>query len=391
MSKRVVLLRYGELFLKSEPVMRQFISALIVSLNRSLKAHDLDAVITTPRGRIFIEGSLPEKIAELASRIFGVIDVSIALKTENDPDSLANAAAEIAALKLKEGMSFAVRPTRQGVPGFSSQELGARVGSEILNRFPGISVNLSSPDYEIFVESRPFGGYAYDKRIPGPGGLPSCTQGTVVSLISSGLDSPVASWLMMKRGCDIIHLHIDGGKWAGPDVLSTAIESHAALSLWAAGVKMELIVVPAESFYSDLVSLTNPRYRCIICKRFMYRLGSRITDITGAYALVTGENLGQVASQTLSNLAVISESANVAVIRPLITNDKTDTIVIARNIGTFVKGNKDLGCRAVPARPATKSTIDEIVKAESKIGIEGHIERAVAEKRSIFALNGEII
>ena len=147
--------------------------------------------------------------------MFGIIDVSICTLTGKETGDLSSAAAALASTHLEPGMSFAVRAKRQQKVGLTSQELGEQIGSAIYDRVPGLRVDLERPDYEIFVEVRDFGGLVYDSRIPAPGGLPFGTQGHVLVLLSSGIDSPVASWLAMKRGCAITHLHLDAGRWAG--------------------------------------------------------------------------------------------------------------------------------------------------------------------------------
>ena len=250
-------------------------------------------------------------------------------------------------------MSFAVRAKRQHKTGLNSQELGTAIGSQIYDHIPGLTVDLDEPDYEIFVEVRDFGGLVYDSRIPGPGGLPWGTQGRVLVLLSAGIDSPVASWLAMKRGCEITHLYLDAGKWAGSDVTAAAIDNHRKLSLWCAGNPVSLVIARSEQLFDAMIRLrVPPRYRCVICKRFMQSIAARLMVQEGALAVVTGENLGQVASQTLANLGVVADAATVPVLRPLITYDKEETITIARRIGTFESRPGDLSCRAVPKMPA---------------------------------------
>ena len=200
-------------------------------------------------------------------------------------------------------MSFAVRAKRQQKTGPNSQELGTLIGSAIYDHVPGLRVDLDNPEYEIFVEIRDFGGLVYDSRISAPGGLPWGTQGRVLALLSSGIDSPVASWLMMKRGCEITHLHLDAGRWAGKDVTLAAIENHRRLSRWCYGNPLSLVIANSEFLYDRMDQLRiPPRYRCVICKRFMQRVAGNLMEKEGALAIVTGENLGQVASQTLANL-----------------------------------------------------------------------------------------
>lgn len=390
-AKKIVMVRYGELFLKSEPVKYHFIGLLLRNIGKALSAAGLTYHTETPRGRILLYGDDPVKIAAITARVFGVVDVSVCTLTDAEPDALCAEAIGLASIHLQAPMSFAVRAKRQNKVGMNSQELGAYVGSAIYDHIPGLKVDLEKPDYEIFVEMRDFGGLVYDTRIPAPGGLPWGTQGRVIALLSSGIDSPVASWLAMKRGCEIIYLHMDGGRWAGADVREAAIENLRKLSLWCPGYPMQMIIADSEPLYEAVQRCrVAPRYRCVLCKRFMVRVGARLLEPENAYALITGENLGQVASQTLANLAIISEVVAIPILRPLITYDKSEIVTIARRIGTFEMHPGDLACRAVPKMPTTAATLDPIKEAEEKIGIEELIEHAISSIQYVTALNGEI-
>jgi thiamine biosynthesis protein ThiI len=384
----VVMVRYGELFLKSGPVMRQFIQALLRNTGKALESENLSYRFELHRGRLLIHGDEPEKIAVLASRIFGIVDVAVSFLTGNTLPEIEAEAVRRAKERLSPGTSFAVRARRQGVPGITSQESAAHVGAALLREYPGARVDLDHPDYEIFIEMREFGTLIYDRHHPAPGGLPIGTQGNVLSLLSPGIDSPVATWLMMKRGCGVANLHVDAGRFAGADVLATTRNHHAILSSWTAGQPLEMLVVDAEPFYESLTTGISPRLRCVLCKRFMLHAGSRLAFSRGDWALVTGDSLGQVASQTLANMAVISGASTVPVLRPLIAFDKNETVILARKIGTFEKAPGDLGCRAVPRTPATAATLDEVAGCEKEMDMEGLVREALTRVRVLTALNG---
>jgi tRNA uracil 4-sulfurtransferase len=390
-GEQVVMARYGELFLKSEPVKHHFIGVLLRNIRKALSSSGLSCRYETPRGRILIYTDDPAKTAEIVSRVFGVVDVSICLRTGSRIDDLSRCAVRLASEHLSPGQSFAVRAKRQYKTGPDSQELGARIGSSIFDAVPGLTVDLDAPDYELFVEVRDFGGLVYDSRIRGPGGLPWGTQGRVLVLLSSGIDSPVASWLMMKRGCEITHLYLDAGRWAGADVTTAAIENHRKLSAWCAGNPIPMVIANSEMLFDEMSRLRiPPRYRCVICKRFMLRAAGELMAKEGTQAVVTGENLGQVASQTLPNMSVISEAACVPVLRPLITYDKEETITLARKVGTFDATPGDLACRAVPKMPATAAVLDEVREYEVQLAVGDLVKRTCSELRFVTALNGTI-
>jgi len=390
--EKLVMVRYGELFLKSESVKHHFIGMLLRNIGKALSASALAYHYETPRGRILIYGDHPEKIADVVSRIFGLVDVSICIRTGNRLEDICKEAVALASANLHEGMSFAVRAKRQQKTGLNSQELAEFIGSAIYDNIPGLHVSLDNPEYELFVEIRDFGGLVYDSRIAAPGGLPWGTQGRVLALLSSGIDSPVASWLMMKRGCEITHLHLNAGRWAGKDVTRAAIENHRRLSHWCYGNRLPLVIAPSELLYDRMDQLRiPPRYRCVICKRFMHRVASLLMEKEGALAVVTGENLGQVASQTLANLSIISEAVAVPVLRPLITYDKEETITLARKIGTFDAHPGDLTCRAVPPMPATAAVLETIKESEQKMDIDEIVQKTLSDLRFVTALNCEIV
>jgi thiamine biosynthesis protein ThiI len=391
-QETLVMVRYGELFLKSEPVKHHFIAMLLRNIRKALGAAGITCRYETPRGRILIYGDEPERIAGIVSRIFGIVDVNVCQRTSAGLPELSRCALALAFRNLTAGMSFAVRVKRQHKTGLTSQELGTEIGSFVYDHIPGLSVDLDDPDYEIFVEVRDFGGLVYDERIPGPGGLPWGTQGRVLVLLSSGIDSPVAAYLVMKRGCEVTHLYLDAGRWAGSDVTAAAIDNHRKLSLWCAGNPLSMVIAESEPLFDRMSQLNiPPRYRCVICKRFMQRVAGRLLTHEGALAIVTGENLGQVASQTLANLGVIADAVTVPILRPLITYDKEETITIARRIGTFDAKPGDLACRAVPKMPATAAALEEVRIYEQKIGIGNLVEYAVTHTRFVTALDGRIV
>jgi thiamine biosynthesis protein ThiI len=391
-KEKLVMARYGEIFLKSESVKHHFIGMLLRNIKKALSVSQLSCRFETPRGRILIYGEYPEKIADIVSRIFGIVDVSVCTRTDSALQDICSEAIVQASAKLHAGMSFAVRAKRQHKSGPNSQELGTLIGSAVYDHIPGLIVDLDHPDYELFVEVRDFGGLVYDSRITAPGGLPWGTQGRVLALLSSGIDSPVASWLVMKRGCEITHLHLDAGRWAGKDVTSAAIENHRRLSRWCSGYPLSMVIANSELLYDRMDQHhIPPRYRCVICKRFMLRIAGCLMKKEGALAVVTGENLGQVASQTLANLTVISETASIPVLRPLITYDKEETITLARMIGTFDSHPGDLACRAVPSMPATAAVLKTVVACEQKIGIDEIVVLVLSDLRYVTALNCAIV
>ncbi|HQD25608.1 MULTISPECIES: tRNA uracil 4-sulfurtransferase ThiI [Methanoculleus] len=385
-----VMIRYSEIFLKSEPVKRRFISIMIENIRLALEAEGLSYRIEAPRGRVLIYGDEPRQIAGVAARTFGVASVSVCTVTTPDIEGISAAAVEHAKRRLHPGMSFAVRARRSGVEGFNSQELAAEVGSAILDRISDARVNLTAPDYEVFVEAREFGGLVYDEKIDGPGGLPYGTQGEVLCLLSAGIDSPVASWLMMRRGCRMVHVNMRGGRFGGADLERNVLANHARLSTWIPGHPLDLLVVDMEPFFEVITGLKEPRYRCILCKRFMLRVAGILARERGAYALVNGDNLGQVASQTLANMTVIASATSIPVLRPLIGFDKEEIIERARAIGTFEPHPGSVECAVAPRYPSTAAPAETIARIEEEIGVAALAEQATGAVQRYRAKNGVI-
>jgi len=386
-----VLLRFGELFLKSEAVKKIYMRTLRQNIDLALAAAGAEHEIEVRRDRVLVHGPDVDAITRVVSRIFGIVDVAVCTRTGTTIPEMGGVALERARRHLRAGMSFAVRAKREGVEGYTSQEIGAEVGSVIYDAIPGLSVDLSHPDYEVFVEARPYGGLVYDERIPAPRGLPFGTQDRVLTLLSAGIDSPVASWLMMRRGCTATHLSLDSGRWQGTAVRDAVIRHHAILSTWCMGHPLDLIVADMEPFFDAMTAAGEYHYRCLLCKRFMVRVADAVARKEGVLAVVTGDNLGQVASQTLANLGVIEAAATLPLLRPLLTYEKAEAVDLARMIGTFDEDAGDLGCRAVPKKPATRADLTKIEEAEEKIGVDDLVAAAMESLRRVRAKNGKIV
>ena len=389
MEKRTVMLRIGELWLKSEPVKKQFMKTLLRNVRAALDAAGLTYEIEEFRGRVLIHGDA-EQIAASVSRVFGIVDVSICTTCGNTPEEIGKAAVTLAKEKLKPGMRFAVRAKRQFVKGFTSQQLAAAVADAVWNEIPGFVVDLDNPEYEIFVEAREYGGIVYDDRIPAQGGLPLGTAGRSAVLLSAGIDSPVAAWLMMRRGVVLSGVFADAGRWAGPATRDLALDNARILSTWSPGRAFPLWVVPVEKFLDAVYASCDTHYTCLFCKRFMMRVADKIAANNRLEGIVSGENLGQVASQTLQNMKVITASVETPILRPLLTYDKEEIVGIARKIGTYHESPGDTTCHAVPKKPATRSDSEKICSEEGRMDLEALLEEAVASAELWIAKDGEI-
>jgi thiamine biosynthesis protein ThiI len=388
-----VLVKYGEIFLKSEPVKKRFEAKLLANIRRALAAAGLEADITSHRGRILLSGSDPAGIAAAAAGVFGVVAAGPCTLTPAGREELETNAVSFAAGAIGDAASFAVRARRSGMKGFSSQELAASIGEGVLLARPDVRVDLRNPSFELFVEARDTGGIIYSAMRDGPGGLPLGTQGPVLSLLSAGIDSPVASWLMMRRGCTLAHFHCDPGRFGGEAVRKQVIANHTVLSRWAPGLPMDLYIADLAPFYEALCSRGgDEKSRCVVCKRFMMRVAVKLAEDTGAQALVTGDSIGQVASQTLTNIGVVGEVVpqTLPILRPLIGWDKDETVRLARTIGTFTDSPGDLSCALVPKYPLLEASMKRIRAEEERIGADELCDAAVRSVTCCRAVNGRL-
>ncbi len=353
------IVRYSEIFLKSEFVRKKWENELIKNIKKRISCR-----IRRNRGRIFIETD--EDASEKLKKIFGISSFSPCHHCKLD--ELNDFIVEFCKKSLENARTFAVRVKRVGVHDFTSQQKSAELGELILKKFPNLRVDLKNPDKTIYVEIRENECYVFDEIVKGPGGIPLGVEGKVVSLFSGGIDSPVAAWLMMKRGCTVIPVYFD----IRPFTDEKSIERVKLV----AGVMreydpdFELIIVDHGDFLSKLNSFLSSRrlegYKCIFCKRRMLKVAESIALEKDAKGIVTGDSLGQVASQTLENLMVIDNACSIPVYRPLIGFDKIEIEEIARRIGTYEYSKIQVECKAVPKKPKTKADLDFVLKIEEE-------------------------
>jgi thiamine biosynthesis protein ThiI len=355
------LIRYSEIFLKSNPVRRRWENILI----SNIRAEMPECRVRTERGRIWLKGEVnPDKLRF----VFGIASFS-----EVEHISLESLGEVLPVYCRKRGIdrgkTFALRMKRVGIHPFSSNDKAIEYGNLIRNAFPHLKVNLAAPDKEIFIEIRGEECYLYDSVIRGAGGLPLGVGGTLIVLFSGGIDSPVAAWMMMKRGCRIIPLYV-----ALDDVLDESNRERAekvieVLRAYQPDIHLEVINDQyLKEAGRELEMSGEEKFTCILCKRRMYRVAEEFARKAGAKGIVTGESIGQVASQTLENLLVINDAAEIPVYRPLIGFDKDETIRIAREIGTYLPSIlKASGCRAVPAKPSTNADLSKILAIEKRL------------------------
>jgi len=373
------IVRYSEIGLKGKN-RPQFIKRLARRIARAAEPHGGGQVRRLP-GRLLLEVGdearwLPMR--EALGRVFGLAYFARAQRLPLDREAAAEAAlAMLAPLRVS---TFRVR-TRKGfdtVP-ISTREWDAAIGGRIQAR-RHLPVDLDAPGTTVHIEALPAEALLYVEKVPGPGGLPAGMSGRVAALLSGGIDSPVAAWRMMKRGCEVIFVHFHGA----PYLSRASAEKARDLACLLDGYQMgsRLYLVPFGDLQKEIVLAAPPESRVVLYRRFMARIGERIAALEGAKALVTGESLGQVASQTLQNLAAIEEAVGIPILRPLIGLDKEEIVAEAKAIGTFeisIEPDQDCCSLFVPKHPAIRSQAAELRKLEEALAVEEMTARALGE------------
>ncbi len=360
------LIRYSEVFLKSEHVRRRWVNKLVENIKKVIGG----GRFRLERGRIWLVTD--ERVDEKLRKVFGISSFSPCIHCKLD--ELESCVLEFCEGRLDDVKTFAVRVKRVGEHEFTSLDVERSLGSLILQRFPHLKVNLEKPEKTIYVEIRNEDCYVFDEVIKGAGGIPVGVEGKVVSLISGGIDSPVATWLMMKRGCEVIPLHMD----VRPFTSERAVEKVEKITgvLKEYNPDLELIVREHGRFLRDVKELLKSKrlesYTCVICKRRMLRVAEEVARDFKAKGVVTGDSLGQVASQTLDNLYVVSQACSIPIYRPLIGFDKVEVENIAREIGTYEYSIIPAECKAVPKRPTTKANLKRVLEIEDELRRKGY-------------------
>jgi len=365
-----ILVSYGEIALKGRYVRNRLEKLLAEQIAHQLKrAGYPDAEVKRRYGRLYVEG-VPWEAAEVVAKVFGVVHAMPSTETSVEFESVVEAIVEESKRTLGMEDGFAVRPRVVGSHPYGSRDVAVEAGSRVLGAHEfKVHVNLDEPDVTLYAEVRDHAAYVYSSMLPGVKGLPYGSQGKVVSLFSGGIDSPVAAWMMMKRGLDVHPLFMDQTPYVGASYLDRVKKAFKAVAEYVPVEGYRLLSAPMGPVMERILE-GESRYTCILCKRSMYRIAETYSKLNGLKAIVTGESLGQVASQTMANLYVLDAAVTLPVIRPLIGLDKVEIEDIARDIGTYeITARKVDGCTAVPPNPATRSKIDVVTRLEDSLDL----------------------
>lgn len=337
----MIIVRYSEVGLKGSRARSMMVRLLKSNILEGLKRLDATATITTERGRIYVSDySSKESSMDVLGRTMGIKSYSpVIVYSYSTMDDISGKAVELFSSEVK-GKKFAVRSRRSGGQNFNSRDLNLAVGDALYDYSGG--VDLTNPEIEINIEVRNKKAYFYTESYPGPGGLPLGSESPLVALVSGGIDSPVAAWMLMKRGSPVDFVFL---------TLSHPIDTveflggvRALVNRWSLGYTPNVHVVDGKPLIDLLVVSGKIKVPGVTYKRILYRLAIEIAKERKAYGIITGESMGQVSSQTPENLMAINHTIDFPVYRPLIGMDKDEISDIARKIGTFPVTSKGEFC-----------------------------------------------
>ena len=316
---------------------------------------------------------------EALTKVFGVVGLSRARACEKDKDAILAAAQEYLDGKLSAARTFKVETKRadKTFP-MTSIQLSQYVGGELDELYPDLKVDVHHPELTVHIEIRDYAAFVHADPEPGAGGLPVGINGRAVSLLSGGIDSPVASWMIAKRGVALEMVHFFSYPYTSNEAKEKVLDLARLLTPWCG--RLTVHVVPFTAIQEELRRSCPQELFTLVMRRFMMRISQRVAQRCGAKALVTGECLGQVASQTMEAMAVTGAVVELPILRPVVGMDKEDIVRIARKIGTFetsILPYEDCCTVFTPRHPRLRPTPEELEAAEQGLDIEGMVQAAV--------------
>ncbi len=383
----LILLKQGEIVLKG--LNRRIFEDKLVSNVRRRMAYLGNFRIYSAQSTVYVEPLDGEAdmdgAFEAAKQVFGCVAVVRAAASAKDPEAIFETARSYLASDLARAKSFKVETKRadKSYP-MTSIQLSQYVGGLLSDAFPQIAVDVHSPELTVNIEIRESAAYVHSVPALGAGGMPVGSCGSAVSLLSGGIDSPVSTWMTAKRGVHIIPVHFFSFPYTSELAKQKVIDLAKILAPWCGRMKLE--IVPFTHIQEEIRDKCPEEYFTVIMRRFMTRIAERIAIRDNCGAIITGESLGQVASQTMQAMAVTQEPVKVPVLRPLVCMDKREIIEIARKIGTFetsILPYEDCCTVFTPRHPRTKPRLEEVIEAEGPLDVEALVAEAVNGTESV--------
>ena len=377
----IILLKLGEIVLKG--LNRKSFEQKLVSNVRRRLAHIGKFRVYCLQSTVYVEaaedGADMDAAFEALQKVFGIVKLSRAAACEKDKDAIAKLAIDYLRDDMLRAKSFKVESKRsdKSFP-MTSVELSQYVGGELNEAYPNVEVDVHDPELVVNIEVRDLAAYVHAAPVPGAGGMSVGCNGVAVTLLSGGIDSPVSSYMIAKRGVRLIPLHFFSFPYTSEQAKEKVIELGNMLTEYCG--RMTLEIAPFTHIQEEIRDKCPEEYFTLIMRRFMMRIAQRVAHDTGAKAIVTGENLGQVASQTMEAMASTQAVIDLPVLQPLIGMDKEEIITIARKIGTFdtsILPYEDCCTVFTPKHPRTRPKLSEVERAESVLDIDALVDEAV--------------
>ena len=376
----IILLKLGEIVLKGLN-RKSFEQKLIGNIRRRLAPLGNFRVYCL-QSTVYVEGEEGadmDAAFEAMQQVFGVISLSRAAPCEKNKEAIAALAIEYLRDEMESAKSFKVESKRsdKAFP-MTSIELSQYVGGELADAYPDTAVDVHDPELTVHIEVRDLAAYVHAAPVPGAGGMPVGSNGVAVTLLSGGIDSPVSTYMIAKRGVRLIPVHFFSFPYTSQQAKDKVVELGRQLTAYCGRMTME--VVPFTHIQEEIRDKCPEEYFTLIMRRFMMRIAQHIAEANGAKAIVTGENLGQVASQTMEAMASTQAVTHLPVLQPLIGMDKEEIITIARKIGTFdtsILPYEDCCTVFTPRHPRTRPQVSEVEAAESALDVEALVQEAI--------------
>lgn len=377
----MILLKLGELVLKGLN-RRSFEDKLIANARRRLRPYG-DFKVYTKQSTMYVEPKSEEcDVAgayEAMKQVFGVVGLSLARACEKDKDVMLDVAKTYLADQLRAAKTFKVEARRadKSFP-MTSIQLAQYVGGELHDLFPHLKVDVHDPELTVYLEVRDYAAFVHANPEPGAGGLPVGIGGRAVSLLSGGIDSPVASWMMAKRGLELEMVHFFSYPYTSEEAKQKVLDLAKLLTPWCG--RLTVHMVPFTAIQEELRRTCPEELFTILMRRFMMRIACAVAGRVGAKAIVTGECLGQVASQTMEAMAATTAVCTLPILRPVVGMDKEEIVRLARKIGTFetsILPYEDCCTVFTPRHPRLRPLPGELETAEALLEIDTLVEDAV--------------
>ena len=377
----IILLKLGEIVLKGLN-RKSFEQKLMSNVRRRLEPIGKFRVYCL-QSTVYVEaeedGADMDAAFEALKKVFGVIKLSRAAACEKDRDAIAALAIEYLREDMERVRSFKVESKRsdKSFP-LTSIQLSQYVGGLLAEAYPNVQVDVHEPELTVHLEVRDLAAYVHATPVPGAGGMPVGSNGVAVTLLSGGIDSPVSTYMIAKRGVRLIPVHFFSFPYTSQQAKDKVVDLGRQLTEYCG--RMTLEVVPFTHIQEEIRDKCPEEYFTLIMRRFMMRIAKRIADANGAKAVVTGENLGQVASQTMEAMASTQAVIDMPVLQPLIGMDKEEIVTLARKIGTFetsILPYEDCCTVFTPRHPRTHPKLKDVEAAESALDIAALVDEAV--------------